>query len=57
MDRDEYPPAVISEGGKGASVRIISSGDNRSAGGQLGSQIRVLPDETRIRIRVKEESR
>ena len=50
MDRDEYPPAISSEGGAGASVRSIPSGDNRSAGGTLGSQIRDFPNGTRVRI-------
>lgn len=35
-DRDEYPPAVSAEGGAGAVVRLIPSGDNRSAGGKMG---------------------
>ncbi len=40
MDRDEYPPAVFLEGGAGASVRHITASDNRSAGAQMGSQLR-----------------
>lgn len=39
MDRDEYPPATFAEGGAGASVRLIPRSDNRSAGGQIGSQL------------------
>lgn len=31
-DRDEYPPAVSSEGGHGASVRYVPSGDESSPG-------------------------
>lgn len=50
MDRDEYPPAVTAEGGKGASVRSIPSGDNRGAGASVGRQIRDVPDGGKIRI-------
>jgi len=44
LDRDEYPPAVFLEGGFGASVRHIPLADNRSAGAQIGNQIRNQPD-------------
>ncbi len=55
-DRDEYPPAVFAEGGAGASVRYIRPGDNRSAGAQIGNQIRGLPDtEQPVRVVVVEE--
>uniref|UniRef100_UPI0025C36ECD RHS repeat-associated core domain-containing protein n=1 Tax=Acidovorax sp. TaxID=1872122 RepID=UPI0025C36ECD len=50
QDRDEYPPALTSEGGKGASVRPISPSDNRGAGACIGAQCRGLPDGSRIRI-------
>ena len=49
-DRDEYPPALTAEGGRGASVRPISPSDNRGAGACIGAQCRGLPDGTRIRI-------
>lgn len=39
MDRDEYPPATFAEGGAGASVRLIPTSDNRSAGAQLQMQM------------------
>jgi RHS repeat-associated protein len=55
LDRDEYPPACCAEGGAGASVRPIPSGDNRSAGAQLGRQIKNLPDGTRIRIKTTDQ--
>jgi hypothetical protein len=32
MDRDEYAPAESREGGKGADVRYVPSGENRSEG-------------------------
>ena len=32
FDRDEYPPAMTREGGKGASVRYLDPSDNRGAG-------------------------
>jgi hypothetical protein len=51
MDRDEYPPKCCAQGGAGASVRSIPSGDNRSAGAQLGNQTRTLPDGTKVRIK------
>ncbi len=50
MDRDEYPPAVFKEGGPGADVRLIPSGDNRGSGASFGGQIRNLPDDTIIQI-------
>jgi filamentous hemagglutinin len=52
LDRDEYPPAMFSEGGKGASVRHISASDNRGAGACIGAQCRGLPDGARVRVEV-----
>ena len=43
MDRDEAPPAVFKES-KGASVRLIPKGDNRSAGAQLGNGLKGVPE-------------
>lgn len=40
FDRDEYPPAIAEEGGVGASVRLIRSSENRSAGSIMGRQLR-----------------
>jgi len=54
MDRDEFPPAVINNGGNGQSVMHINSSDNRGAGSSIGWQIRNLPDNTRVKIVVKE---
>lgn len=51
-DRDEYPPAMTKEGGASASVRHISSSDNRGAGACLGTQCRGVPDGKRIRVDV-----
>jgi hypothetical protein len=51
MNRDEYPPKCCAEGGKGASVKLIPSSDNRSAGAQLGNQTRTLPAGTKVRIK------
>lgn len=39
-DRDEYPPAVSREGGRGAHVRYVGSRENRSAGSVMGRQLR-----------------
>jgi len=50
-DRDEFPPAVIKTDGK-VSVKSISSSDNRGAGASIGHQIRNLPDNTRVIIRI-----
>jgi len=44
FDRDEYPPAVFKEGGSGAQVRYIPANDNRSAGAQIGNQLKGRPD-------------
>jgi len=49
-DRDEYPPAVTAEGGRGASVRNIPSSDNRGAGAAVGNQIKDVPNGGTIRI-------
>lgn len=51
MDRDEYPPAMFKEGGTGASVRPITSSDNRGAGACIGAQCRNLPDGTSVTIK------
>jgi len=52
LQLDEYPPAMFREGGVGASVRAISPADNMSAGAYIGNCCRVLPDGSKIRIRV-----
>ncbi len=52
LDRDEFPPAMFQEGGKGASVRHINSSDNRGAGACIGAQCRGLSDGTRVKIDV-----
>lgn len=41
---DEYPPAIAREGGAGADVRNIPSGDNQGAGASMGNQLRGQPD-------------
>ena len=53
-DRDEYPPAMFEEGGKGASVRPIDSSDNRGAGSCIGNQCRGLPDGAKVKIVVED---
>ena len=52
MDRDEYPPKTVLEGGAGASIRHIPLGDNRSAGGQMASQLDDVPPGCKITIKV-----
>lgn len=49
-DRDEYPPAIVREGGHNANVRYIHRRDNRGAGAVIGAQTRGLPDGSKIRI-------
>lgn len=38
-DRDEVPPAVSVEGGRGADVAYVPSSDNRGAGASMGAQL------------------
>ena len=52
FDRDEYPPAVFKEGGKGASVKYIAPGDNRSGGATIGNQLRDVEDGEQVEIKV-----
>jgi hypothetical protein len=52
MDRDEYPPATFAEGGATASVRHIPRSDNRSAGGQMTSQLTGVPEGCKITVLV-----
>jgi Deoxyribonuclease NucA/NucB len=52
-DRDEYPPAVSQEGGKGASVRPIDPSDNRGAESTMGKQMQSYPNGTQVEIVVK----
>lgn len=49
-ERDEYPPALVREGGHNANVRYIDRHDNRGAGAVMSAQTRRLPDGARIRI-------
>jgi len=49
-DRDEYPPAMFQEGGKGASVRPIDPPANRGCGAYIGNECRALPDGSTVRI-------
>jgi Deoxyribonuclease NucA/NucB len=49
-DRDEYPPALVREGGGNANVRYIDRRDNRGAGGSMRAQTHDLPDGARIRV-------
>jgi len=51
-DRDEYPPAMFLQGGRGASVRYVNPSDNRGAGSCIGAQCRGLTDGAKVRIRV-----
>ena len=50
---DEYPPAMFSEGGAGASVRPINPRDNMSAGACIGNACRSLPNGSKVEIKVE----
>jgi len=49
-DKDEYPPALSRQGGKGADVRLVPSSDNRGAGASMGNQLRRYCDGQRFRL-------
>ncbi|MCP5006429.1 MAG: hypothetical protein GY941_21195 [Planctomycetes bacterium] len=51
---DEYPPAMFREGGKGASVRAISSKNNMGAGACIGNACRGLANGDKVKIKVVE---
>ncbi|MGT2715884.1 NucA/NucB deoxyribonuclease domain-containing protein [Streptococcus respiraculi] len=52
MDLDEYPPAMFSEGGAGASVRAINSSDNRGSSFSMVPQLRPFDDGTKVFINI-----
>ncbi|MGW6917976.1 NucA/NucB deoxyribonuclease domain-containing protein [Kitasatospora sp. NPDC054939] len=52
QQRDEYPPAMFSEGGTGASVKYIDGSDNGGSGSTMGNALGALPDGTKVRIKV-----
>lgn len=47
-DRDEWPMAMCSEGGKGADVAYVESSDNRGSGSWVGNQLERYPNGTRV---------
>lgn len=49
-DRDEVPPAIAREGGKGADVRYVRSSENRSAGATMGARLRAYCSGQRFRL-------
>jgi RHS repeat-associated protein len=49
-DRDEYPPAMFREGGRGSSVENIRASDNRGAGASIGRQCRNVRNGQRVTI-------
>ncbi len=51
-DRDEYPGAMFSRGGRGASVAYVERSDNRGAGASIRWQLANLPDGTQVYVRV-----
>ena len=50
FDRDEYPPAMSGEGGKGADVRYVRSSENRSAASVMSRQLARYCDRQRFII-------
>ncbi|MEC4564925.1 NucA/NucB deoxyribonuclease domain-containing protein [Paenibacillus sp. CMAA1739] len=53
FDRDEWPMAMCSEGGKGANVKYIAPKDNRGAGSWVSHQLDQYEDGTRVKFVVK----
>lgn len=50
LARDEYPPAMFSQGGANASIRYMSPGDNSGAGASIGNQCRPYANGTIVCI-------
>lgn len=53
LDRDEYPPAVSTQGGAGSSVWYVDPSENRSAGAVMGNALRRYCDGQTFRYRRK----
>ena len=49
-DRDEYPPAMFKEGGKGSSTEYVNPSDNRGAGASIGRQCRNVQNGGKVTI-------
>jgi hypothetical protein len=47
-DRDEYPPAMSDEGGKGADVHYVVRRENQSAGSVMRRQLAPFCNEQRF---------
>ena len=56
LDRDEYPPAMFAEGGKGASVRAIPPSDNRGSGAFIGHKLDGVPDGAKVKLEVVDDT-
>jgi hypothetical protein len=52
-DRDEQPPAFSREGGEGADVRLVPSGENRSQGSVMRHRLRAGCNGQRFRLVVR----
>jgi hypothetical protein len=52
-DRDEQPPAVSREGGRGADVRLVPARENRSQGSAMGHRLRRFCDGQAFRLVVR----
>jgi GNAT superfamily N-acetyltransferase len=53
-DLDEYPPAMFSEGGAGASVKAMNHSDNRALGAYIQRACRGLPNGAKITLVIKD---
>lgn len=51
QDRDEFPPAMFSEGA-GAHVKHIGAGDNRGAGSDMKNQLADIPNGGRVMVTI-----
>ncbi|MEO8552822.1 MAG: RHS repeat-associated core domain-containing protein [Kofleriaceae bacterium] len=54
LQRDEYPPAMFKEGGRGASVRHIDPGQNQSAGSLIRHALTGHKNGTRVLLKAVE---
>jgi len=51
LDRDEFPPAILDNGGAGHSVRAIAPSDNRGAGSSIRHQLDDVPNGTPVIVK------
>lgn len=54
LDRDEFPPAVVTPTGD-VSVKHINPSDNRGAGSYMKNKMKHLPNGTKVCFRVDDQ--